>query len=107
VIPSEWHQKLEQWAKGRPGIEVVWIFGSYAKGCANAESDLDIALIVKSPLNSEDDYTHWFFNKGKWRTELAELLPVSVDLHIGNSDISTAIVAPAVQDHGILVYCSS
>ena len=35
-------------------IEAVYIFGSYAKGTNHEDSDIDIAVILKSDINSFD-----------------------------------------------------
>jgi len=49
-------------------------------------------------------YTNWFFACDGWRAELSSLLPVSIDLDIGDADISTTIVAPALKKEGVRIY---
>jgi predicted nucleotidyltransferase len=44
-------------------IEQCWLFGSYANGCPNEHSDIDIAFVVKHI--EDDDY--WDGTKILWR----------------------------------------
>ena len=44
------------------GKAKVYLFGSYSKGCARPESDIDVAVIVPS---FGDNW--WVWTKGLWR----------------------------------------
>jgi uncharacterized protein len=38
-----------------PRVSTAWVFGSVARGDANASSDLDVAVLLGGPPTSEDD----------------------------------------------------
>ncbi len=104
VIPVAWLDIINEWAAGIADIEKVYVFGSYARGQQTNDSDLDLGVIVKSSHQSEDNYTRWAFESDSWKEKLQSQLSVSLDLELGNPEISTKIVGPAIQDHGILLY---
>ena len=43
---EEWIEALRAWAVGNDSIAELWLFGSRAKGTAQPNSDIDIALLV-------------------------------------------------------------
>ncbi|MCD5988037.1 nucleotidyltransferase domain-containing protein [Pseudomonas phytophila] len=63
---------LEHVRSRLPGLLAVYIFGSQANGHANAESDLDIAVLVAGSLDPVD----------LWRLagEIADIVNLPVDL---------------------------
>jgi len=92
---------LRQWATASPYIGELRIFGSYAKGTARPDSDLDIAVRVvwKKP----GDTTVWVtacFECPEWEKELTRLLGVQADVE----DILGKHVSQYVQESSILVY---
>lgn len=92
---------LQQWAAENPYIGELRIFGSYAKGTARPDSDLDCAVRVvrKKP----GDTTVWVtacFECPEWGKELSRLLGVEVDME----DITGEHVSQYVQEASILVY---
>ena len=92
---------LRQWAVINSLIGELRIFGSYAKGTAKPDSDLDVAVRVvrKKP----GDTTVWVtacFECPQWGKELSQLLGVEVDLE----DITGEHVSQYVQESSILVY---
>jgi len=103
-IPDAWISAVRNWAAKQPDVSEVYLFGSRAKGFAKASSDLDIALIVNPRSEHDDAFTVWFFNADRWSAELQSLVPVEIDLDIGNPDISDVVVGPAIVDHGIQIY---
>ncbi|HVY89578.1 MAG TPA: nucleotidyltransferase domain-containing protein [Hyphomonadaceae bacterium] len=103
-IEDSWFAVIRSWAASKPDIAKAFVFGSRAKGIARPDSDLDIGIIVASSNPNEDDYTCWFFNRDDWNRELAEMIPITIDLQIANESISTTVVAPAVKDHGVLIF---
>ncbi len=92
---------LQQWAAANSYVGELRIFGSYAKGTARPDSDLDIAVRVvrKKP----GDTTVWVtacFECPEWEKELTQLLGVQADVE----DITAKHVSQYVQEASILVY---
>ncbi len=92
---------LRQWATASLYIGELRIFGSYAKGSARPDSDLDIAVRVvrKKP----GDTTVWVtacFECPEWEKELTQLLGIQADVE----DITGEHVSQYVQEASILVY---
>ncbi|WP_319371112.1 nucleotidyltransferase domain-containing protein [uncultured Ilyobacter sp.] len=52
--------------------KLVYLFGSYAKNISRYESDVDIAVLLETPIKSEEKY--------KYKMELVDLLGKEVDL---------------------------
>lgn len=66
--------RLARWAASHPRIRCLIVFGSYAKGTANEESDLDIAVVVRLPAEASEKLLQWMDDKPKWLNELRDLL---------------------------------
>jgi hypothetical protein len=45
-LPTGWRDGLVAWAQKNDSIRELWLFGSRAKGVANASSDVDIGLVL-------------------------------------------------------------
>lgn len=92
---------LCRWAEANPLIGELRIFGSYAKGTANPDSDLDVAVRVVRKLSG--DTSVWvtaLCECPRWGEELSHLLGVKVDVQ----DITGEHVGQFVQDASSLVY---
>ncbi|MDX8383819.1 MAG: nucleotidyltransferase domain-containing protein [Ghiorsea sp.] len=48
------HRPLMQYLQQHPEIKQAILFGSLARDCAHAESDVDLAIALEKVLNSED-----------------------------------------------------
>ena len=82
----------------------MFLFGSRVQGPPKPESDLDVAVIVTSGLTLNDTDTVWAFQHQQWEEALQGLLPVKLDLQLGNLELSTTVVGPAVSEYGLLIY---
>jgi predicted nucleotidyltransferase len=72
LTPEDWAELTRILREHAPHLE-VWAFGSRAKGCAKPYSDLDLALITRSPLTlSQMADLHDAFSQSD--------LPIKVDL---------------------------
>lgn len=80
----------------------LWIYGSRAKGTAEAESDLDVAVEIDPVGNDEDICTSFVTEANGWRSELQPLLPYK--LHLEWYDCTNKLVWDGVNSAGILVY---
>ena len=63
---------VSQWAAAKPTIRAVYVFGSYARGEATPESDLDLAVDVA------DGDAELICNSRAWRAELAKLTGLEI-----------------------------
>ncbi len=104
AIPSDWIAAIQQWAAPISPIQRVYAFGSRARGDNTPTSDLDIAVIVRSNDPNESDLVPWADEGSDWLASLQEVLPVAVHLQCGNEAASPTIVAPAIAEHGILLF---
>ncbi len=59
--------------------KLIYLFGSYAKNINREESDVDIAVLLETPMAPKDRY--------KYKMELVDLLEKEVDL-IDLSDVN-------------------
>lgn len=66
--------KLRQWAEREPLVLALILYGSYARGTANPDSDLDIALVINSEPGDTNPSTTWMFNEERWTADLKMLL---------------------------------
>jgi predicted nucleotidyltransferase len=77
-------QILMQWAAAKPTIKTLYVFGSYARGTARPDSDLDLAFNFTAGV--DDGLSELICNIQAWKAELAELTGVIVkDLYL-NTD---------------------
>ncbi|WP_186419218.1 nucleotidyltransferase domain-containing protein [Bosea sp. CS1GBMeth4] len=98
-----WCRTLALWAHGKGEIAELWLFGSRARGDHRHDSDLDLAVIMSAGEEGER-LGAWIECAREWKAELATLLPVQVDLDIGDADIATTIVAPALKKDGRQIF---
>lgn len=99
---------LRQWAEANPYISKLWIFGSYAKGNAKDDSDLDIAVEIIIPAvrrDNENVLAVYISEKDTWKKELQKLLSFE-KVQIEYLDAKeTPTVKNGVQEANILAYC--
>lgn len=102
-VPQLWIDIIGTWAACNKNVLKVYLFGSRVKGNDHIDSDLDIAVVV-ADSTSNTALGRWFALADSWAEELQANLPVKIDLQLGNADLSTSVVAPAVADHGMLIF---
>lgn len=75
---------LSDWARTKPLVKRVFVFGSRARGEERADSDLDIAVEldpVAFPCPDESGgIATWMFETNGWKEELQSQFPFAVDL---------------------------
>ena len=94
---------VAEWAADYPFIGKVWLFGSRVRGNAHAQSDLDVAVVLRKVLDKagmvacplDDDIMSM---------ALQAMLPMAVDLqwYLGPSD--TPILHTALNECSLVVY---
>jgi predicted nucleotidyltransferase len=53
-LPTGWRDGAVAWAQKNDSIRELWLFGSRAKGVANASSDVDIGLVLMPAKGKHD-----------------------------------------------------
>jgi predicted nucleotidyltransferase len=62
---------IVDWAKSKPYIHAVRLYGSRYKGTANPDSDVDLAITIEQPKRSTmTAYATHFHFRAKWETHL-------------------------------------
>jgi predicted nucleotidyltransferase len=103
---QSWSFKIAHWARTKREISEVWVFGSRVRGDHREGSDLDVAVVMLG----EDEGTrfgNWIALAEEWEEELQEIIPVPIDLDIGDADIATKVVAPALKREGVRIFSRS
>jgi len=67
-------RKIIVWARSKPFIKKVYLYGSFVKGARKKDSDLDIAIEHEKFLKDDDEFTTYFFEKSKWKEDLEKNL---------------------------------
>jgi predicted nucleotidyltransferase len=76
LLPEEWAEKIKEILRTREEVAALYLFGSRARGEAQAGSDLDLALVFH-PLTPDEA----FFRRGEILADLEEnLRPLKVHL---------------------------
>ncbi len=65
---------ITKWAKLKPFIIKVYLYGSKCKGTNSRNSDIDIAIEFKPVGFDENCLTSWLFESEKWENEIQALL---------------------------------
>ena len=96
------NKRLHKWASERPEIECLIIYGSYAQGTADDESDIDIALKVKPEPGDMDNLVNYLYNEDDWIQELEKLLNLPGKIHLKSTEMQT--VRQSILQAKIIVY---
>jgi predicted nucleotidyltransferase len=90
-LPETWREAIEQWAARTASVREVWLFGSRAKGTAEPDSDVDIAIRLMPPTKGTDWALGHFYRFGdEWQSELKAAISRHVSL----------VLLPTAQDIG-------
>jgi len=96
-------RNLAKWASSKPLVRCLVVFGSYAKGTANSDSDIDIAVIVSETGDASERLLEWMDNKPQWRNELCALLGFQ-DVQLEKLCAEHSHVMQYVKEAHIVVY---
>jgi predicted nucleotidyltransferase len=101
-----WSSNIAHWAQSKREISEVWVFGSRVRGDHRSDSDLDVAVVMLG----EDEGSrlgNWIALAEEWEEELQKMVSVPIDLDIGDADIATKVVAPALKREGVRIFSRS
>jgi predicted nucleotidyltransferase len=106
AVTAEQIEAIRAWARSKPRVEQVRLFGSRCKGTHREDSDIDIAVTV-----SEDRHytraTIWMFDKPKWSAELSQALDAAADVRITDIGKPCKIRGYCAEVGDILIYDAS
>lgn len=75
---------VSAWAKDKPLVKRIYLFGSRVRGDHGPESDIDIAVeLDPSAFRGVDEsggLATWMFEAEAWREELRRLIPLKLQL---------------------------
>ncbi|WP_447941303.1 nucleotidyltransferase family protein [Brevundimonas mediterranea] len=89
------------WAAEEQLVEAVYLFGSYAKGCAGETSDVDLAFTFR-PSSTRTALGVFIEDGARISEDLGDLL--GKDVQVEPLIEKAATVWAAVQEHGIQIY---
>ena len=103
---------LCEWAREKPDVYAVYMYGSRAKRDFKKSSDLDIALEIEPEHGKIDSYSYWTSHGGKFEQELQSLFPYKVHLEYYSQDRKELVkdivrTAIDIEKTGIVVYSKS
>jgi predicted nucleotidyltransferase len=82
ALPEAWAQDLCVWAQKTAAVKELWLFGSYAKGTAQPDSDVDLALVLMPAAGKHDwasgDYVVALHSE--WKSALESIVGRHVSL---------------------------
>ena len=96
---------LRRWASRETLVQRLWIYGSYAKGTAKSDSDLDVAVEINLAGETDNSNTVFVCSAEDWRSELGPALkPHKLDLKLYDTSGVREKVRCDVDANGILIY---
>src|SRR5262245_52651137 len=79
------HQQwvIKEWAKGKPNVDEIRLFGSRAKGNGGRDSDIDLAITLNSD-NPGGLRAVYYALSPEWQDELTRLLEAKTHIALYN-----------------------
>ena len=104
---SEVAEVISTWARGKPLVKRVHIFGSRVRGDHRSDSDIDIAVEldpeVFQGVDESGGLATWMFETKGWKEELEKLIRLKVQLERYHPD-QTPTVGKGLARSSQLVY---
>ena len=95
---------LERWARARPFVRRLLVYGSRVRGTHSTDSDLDVAIEFDPVGLDSDCLTTWICDAKKWRKEIQPFIPWPLHLEWNDPGGETPHVAAGLGESSILVY---
>ncbi|HHA2633797.1 nucleotidyltransferase domain-containing protein [Stenotrophomonas maltophilia] len=99
---------LLKWARQEPIIAKIHLFGSRLRGDHRLDSDIDIAVELDLSAAPGVDFSDGFATFSRysehWEAELAQRLPIPVDLEFYHGPEETPILHAGLERSGKLIY---
>lgn len=104
-LDDDRRRMIGDWLDTSPDADWImeaWLFGSRATGKASPDSDVDLAFVLRDKLDRTAE-AEAICGRQRWNAALSDLIGLRVDTWWLN-DPASEIVAPAVADHGVLLW---
>lgn len=94
---------IVNWARRHREIKAVYLYGSRARGDNRPDSDIDLAVVMRSG-DEDEALGAWIFfhNKFEKRPDLQLSQEVDLDWYMKGAGLER--VGPGVEKNGILIY---
>jgi predicted nucleotidyltransferase len=77
---------LAEWAASKPAIKALYVFGSYARGEARPDSDLDLAFDF---IDMDEALAELIDNAAAWKAEVRQLTSITVkDVYLSTDKVA-------------------
>jgi predicted nucleotidyltransferase len=93
------------WASQLPFEVRIYLFGSWAKGTARSDSDVDIAIEFIEPMSKSERDEIWYEFHERWQNDLVRKVGLPVVLQLYEGDMSPHI-KQYLKDASIVLYSS-
>lgn len=94
---------VAKWARSKPIVMRVYLFGSRVRGDHRPDSDLDIAVELVPDLDESGGLATWMHEKKEWIEELKALIPLKLQLERYHP-VQTPTVVKGIERSSQLIY---
>ncbi|WP_174425519.1 nucleotidyltransferase family protein [Cupriavidus basilensis] len=101
---SEIQRLVAAWAATQPLVFKAWLFGSRVRGTERPDSDIDIAVEIRTLPGDSDPLVTFMFEADKLSASLQPLLPYHVHLQWYGGPTETPTIHAGLSQSSILVY---
>jgi uncharacterized protein len=84
---------LKEWARGKPDIQRVWIYGSRLRGTQRPDSDLDLSIEIGPFETDSDMQLRWMDEVKGWRAQLQSISPYKVHVEMYGTEFTRQYIA--------------
>lgn len=95
---------VARWAASQSLVLKAWIFGSRVRGTSRSDSDVDIAIEVRTLPGDSGPLVTFMFEEDKLKRSLQAVLPLNVDLQWYGGPTETPVIHAGLQQSSVLVY---
>jgi predicted nucleotidyltransferase len=92
------------WAETQPLVLKLWLFGSRVRGTERPDSDIDIAVEIKTRMGDSSAWTTFMFEADCLKASIQALLPMTVQLEWYGGPTETPTIHAGLQASSMLVY---
>ena len=91
-----------------PGLSFrIWFYGSRQQGTEHAESDLDLAIEMLSPMEDGEALAHWMYFRKGWEELLSKNLGLAAQIELYRGQDFTPAVHAALEESSEVLYVSA
>jgi len=95
---------VARWAESQPLILKAWIFGSRVRGTSRSDSDVDVAIEVRTLPGDSGPWVTFMCEADKLKGAIQVGLALEVDLQWYGGPVETPTIHAGLQQSSVLVY---